>query len=292
MKILRIAADAKGWFSDACCLPVHSVYKNTVNLQCGGRILAIQTIGLQATPFSVETDAAPDSLETLIGNVRNVSLSPSGLLAGQTRIVLPEHYEIYDGYFGASEPLADLTLAAGVLRDVLRRFAPRDSFFALAEPQRLARCGRFSGAAEGAAITNEAIQLPAADASMQRLSELVGLGQGLTPAGDDFLLGILAALDLLGAASERAALCAALKLQRTNRISAAFLQAAAASVYAEYLLLLLRALACGAPQGEIERCAVRVLQTGHTSGSDTLSGLLWCMDTIERKRQKCFLTVR
>lgn len=292
MKILRIAAAVEGWFSEACCLPVHSIYKNTVNLQCGARILTIQAIGLQATPFSIETDAAPDSLETLIGTVRSVSVSPDGLLAGQTRIVLPEHYEIYNGYFGTSALMTELTLTARVIREVLRRLAPRDSFFALAEPRRLARCGRFSGAVEGAAILNEAIQLPTTDTTMQKLSELVGLGQGLTPAGDDFLLGILAALDLFGAVSERAALCTALKLQKTNRISAAFLQAAATSVYAEYLLLLMQALASGAPLEEIERCAVRVLQTGHTSGSDMLSGLLWCMDTIERKRQRCFLTVR
>lgn len=292
MKILRIAAAVEDRFSESCCLPVHSIYKNTVNLQCGAEILAIQTLGLQATPFSVEITAAPGSLETLFGPAKSVSVSPAGLLAGQTLIVLPERYEIYNGHFRAGKPMPDPVLAARVIREVLWRLAPRDSFFALAEPQRLAQCGRFSGAAEGAAILDAALQLPTTDTSMQKLSELVGLGQGLTPAGDDFLLGILAALDLVGKVSERGALCAALQLQKTNQISAAFLQAAKDSVYAECFLLLMQTLAVGATPEEIGRCAVRVLQTGHTSGSDTLSGLLWCLETIERKRQRCFLTAR
>lgn len=292
MKILRMAADAAGWFSEARCLPVHSVYKNTVNLQCGTGILAIQTAGLQATPFSVETDASEGSLEAVFAGIGSVFLFSGGLLAGETRFSLPKDCEIYDGRFVAAAPPKDGKAAAELIRKLLWRFAPKDSFFALAEQQRLPQCGRFSGAAEGANIVNAALECPKPSGAMKKVSELIGLGQGLTPAGDDFLLGILAALDLYGAATERVALCAALKPEKTNRISAAFLRAAADGVYGEYLLRLLQALADSATQTELADCAVRVLQTGHTSGSDTLSGILWCMDAIERKKQKCFLTAR
>lgn len=292
MKILRMAAGAAGWFSEARCLPVHSVYKNTVNLQCSTGILAIQTAGLQATPFSVETDASEGSLKAVFAGIGRVSLFPDGLLAGETRFSLPENCEIYDGRFVAAASPKNGEAAAEMIRKLLWRFAPQDSFFALAEPQRLPYCGRFSGAAEGAAIVNAALELPKSSAAMEKISELIGLGQGLTPAGDDFLLGILAALDLYGAAMERVALCTALKSEKTNRISAAFLRAAADGVYGEYLLRLLQALAGNATQTELADCVVRVLQTGHTSGSDMLSGILWCMDAIERKKRKCFLTVR
>ena len=292
MKILRVAKAAQPLFLREQRLPIHSVYKNTVNLQSGAQIFALQAAGIPATPFSVGTDLPGGSLEGLFRGETAVLASPRGICAGRNTILLPARYERFDGHYMPGAVPADLIFPAEVLREMLRRLAPRDSFFALAEPSRLAACGRFSGAAEGAVLAMCAENACTAADAAQILAELVGLGQGLTPAGDDFLVGVLAALDMARATTLRTALCAALRLQKTNAISAGFLRAAADSDYAEALLALLRARDGGAVRESLESCALRVLQTGHTSGSDTLGGMLWCMDRIERKKREWFPTVR
>jgi hypothetical protein len=117
---------------------------------------------------------------------------------------------------------------------------------------------------------------------VRALAALLGLGGGLTPSGDDALVGVLAALDLAREArpealSLRGSLAEALTTQaaqRTTRLSAQMLAAAAAGLYAEPVLALLAALGDGAPStGSPEQAAAALLALGHHSGADTLRGM-------------------
>jgi hypothetical protein len=114
------------------------------------------------------------------------------------------------------------------------------------------------------------------------LASLVGLGVGLTPSGDDVLVGALAALDLVSACSPgarplRQALVESLPLPleaRTTRLSAQMLRAAADGLYAEPVLDLLDALADGgASPAHVEHAAAALARLGHRSGRDTLLGI-------------------
>lgn len=114
------------------------------------------------------------------------------------------------------------------------------------------------------------------------LASLVGLGGGLTPSGDDVLVGALAALDLISecspvAALLRPALVEALPVlleTRTTRLSAQMLRAAAEGLYAEPVLALLDALARDdASPAVVERAAEELSRLGHRSGRDTLLGI-------------------
>ncbi|MEV0320240.1 DUF2877 domain-containing protein [Streptomyces sp. NPDC050658] len=117
------------------------------------------------------------------------------------------------------------------------------------------------------------------DAGMRRgVLALLGLGPGLTPAGDDFLTGVtlLAALPgsalggfvpvLRGVLAEHAG--------RTTDLSAATLHEAADGRARSELLDVLRLLATGSPSRDLHAPVHKVLAIGHTSGSDTLSGLV------------------
>jgi hypothetical protein len=89
------------------------------------------------------------------------------------------------------------------------------------------------------------------DRDTASLVALVGLGTGLTPSGDDILVGVLAGLDFLldcdpVAASSRRALVASLPIpleSHTPRLSAQMLLAAAEGRYPEPLLALCDGLA-------------------------------------------------
>jgi hypothetical protein len=108
---------------------------------------------------------------------------------------------------------------------------------------------------------------------------IAGRGPGLTPSGDDLLVGImLAATVLPGARGGRGAreVCRVLTsaaIPHTTRISGAYLDAAGRGWAGEPWHALVRALD-GPPQalrGEVRR----VLRLGETSGADTLTGFCW-----------------
>lgn len=104
---------------------------------------------------------------------------------------------------------------------------------------------------------------------------LAGLGSGLTPAGDDFLAGVMLWAWL--AHPEPGLFCETLldaAGPRTTTLSAAFLRAAAGGECSAAWHYLLTALSCGA-EDELEAAVKGVLAHGHTSGADMLAGFLW-----------------
>lgn len=119
-------------------------------------------------------------------------------------------------------------------------------------------------------------------ADPHELASLVGLGAGLTPSGDDALVGALAALDVISECGPvapllRQALVEALPVPlelSTTRVSAQMLRAAIEGLYAEPVLALLHALARDdASPASVERAAEALSRLGHRSGRDTLLGV-------------------
>ncbi len=108
--------------------------------------------------------------------------------------------------------------------------------------------------------------------------QLAGLGPGLTPAGDDFMIGLMAALTLhrprLAQNLNSAAICAMIgnaAAPHTTRLSAQWLQCAARGEFGAAWHQLASALA-KADQVKLERAITRILASGATSGADALVG--------------------
>ena len=109
---------------------------------------------------------------------------------------------------------------------------------------------------------------------------LIGLGPGLTPAGDDFLVGFLAGLTLgppitIVSAPFLSELrtCIDKAADQTTRLSGAWLRCAAHGQFGETWHNLAYALQSGQRQ-KIEQTAHHILSTGATSGVDAMTGLL------------------
>ncbi len=125
--------------------------------------------------------------------------------------------------------------------------------------------------------------------SAQRASEaLAGLGTGLTPSGDDFIMGVMHALWALRSPTEAAQVCAKLLAvagPRTSALSAGWLRAAARGEAGEHWHDLTRALQ-RKNDVEVDQAARPILATGHTSGADAMAGFLmalqafWIQDDI------------
>jgi hypothetical protein len=110
-------------------------------------------------------------------------------------------------------------------------------------------------------------------------SQLAGLGSGLTPAGDDFLAGVMLRTWLEHSAPEP--LCWHIleaAAPHTSVLSTAFLRAASRGECSAAWHQLFDALDNGyAPS--IRHAVRKVLSYGHTSGADTLAGFLW-LDSV------------
>jgi hypothetical protein len=119
------------------------------------------------------------------------------------------------------------------------------------------------------------------DRATTAIRALIGCGPGLTPAGDDLIVGLLAGLFAslgddparrrflhgLGAAVAAAA-------ATTSEISRAYLEHATLGRVAEPLARIAGAIGAGLPATEVERATDRALEVGHTSGGDGVFGLL------------------
>jgi len=106
---------------------------------------------------------------------------------------------------------------------------------------------------------------------------LVGLGAGLTPSGDDFLVGLLAVLHVIGflpcsaASPVHVQFCECVRLG-TSQLSGEFLRCAFEGHFAEPLVLLVRAL-CAPATDAWPAHAATLAAVGHSSGVDAMVGI-------------------
>lgn len=110
---------------------------------------------------------------------------------------------------------------------------------------------------------------------------LIGLGPGLTPSGDDFLVGYLAGLwSTTDHSSTRTQFLAALDRelaetsQSTTDISCTYLRSAAQGHVSEPIAILAHRLKRANNTASVRTAAQVALQVGHSSGTDGVLGLL------------------
>lgn len=119
------------------------------------------------------------------------------------------------------------------------------------------------------------------DEAARALDRLIGCGPGLTPSGDDLIVGFLAGLwSTTGDHPTRRAflraLCTAVAgaSAATGDISRAYLVLAIQGRFAEPLTTLARQIGEGAAAPDVEVATMTALRVGHTSGGDGVFGLL------------------
>ncbi len=138
---------------------------------------------------------------------------------------------------------------------------------------------RIAGARLGA--LNSATRAFDVAAAGDAMSALVGLGEGVTPAGDDYLVGYFAGLwTCAGRDVARVAFLAALRerLMRsalpTGAVSRVYLEASFDGEVSERLFDVADAIATGSLDAALRRAAARALAVGHSSGACGLLGFL------------------
>lgn len=241
-----------------------------------GRLLHLHTGPRLVSPFSLRIDGTFARVLGDIPLVRGMPVRQRGTIidiAEHLRLRLDEvtYYQSPKPPTGEIDPRA-LRIAQQMLRSY-------------------GRCGGFDRL-PGIQTIVRAIQRAIAAGNSGQLCEaargLIGLGPGLTPSGDDFLVGCLRGLWLVSR-DEAAArqmldrtgdgLLSDLS-ERTTQVGAEFLRYALGGAFAEILDHAAEALVAPTHPQCVHCAIARLLAQGETSGTDTMRGLLTCVEAL------------
>lgn len=277
--ILGYGKNAQYLFTQSKGAYVHSVYGKTINIKSEGKIFSLQPETVAKTPMAIcISKESFSAIET--APREKLQFTPEGIygfgvfwkrdtatlwdMTVQNGSCVERHYieeigaqvakvienNAYKGGFGnlalqlstnqSPESGMIVEYAAGIISQMLV-FASKGCWAEFAE-----ECGK-----------------------------LVGVGVGLTPSGDDFLVGVLAAQCVLYNGNSKEALKKALhrgigkKLDGTTEVSKEFLRYALENMFSEYILEGIEKIQ---KKEDVNDTLEKIAETGHSSGVDFLNG--------------------
>lgn len=280
--ITQVAPLALGLLKDGQTGSVHSVYRKTVNLSIDSALLALQAKTSPLSPVSLRTELSTDSLADLsISEGSSVRIQGSQLLIGSLCFSFDDA-ALFPTLLSEKLESHRLSVLKKRLDTVLSssRTGGFDLIFhAFQSPNPSFSSPILEGGYRYILQATKALEQKDPAKASSCLSRLVGLGIGLTPSGDDFLCGILAGLSLSGKGTSSFALLLRDQikscLSRTNDISRTFLRCALQNHFSPAVLSLAKS-----PLSLEIRDSFK--EIGHSSGMDTLYGIFFLLDLIEK----------
>lgn len=270
---------------------VHSVYRQALNLEASGRLVAVAPEAVGGLPNGVSVVGRPDF------HALGVEAAMA-VIVRWPRLAIPDAGIAFDlGEAWWWSPRLRARILDPVAPPVRERVdLAGDLVASRAGKVGFARCAtllRSGGSALGSTgdgdpsdgalvVAVRALEvlrdaLPADDmpALLGAADGLVGLGAGLTPSGDDVLVGVTAALRAAGhhRARRLARHAAARAPGATTDVARVALEHAARGEYPERLHDVLWALARGT-DAEVQDRVAATLSWGASSGADTMLGIV------------------
>ncbi|HYF78284.1 MAG TPA: DUF2877 domain-containing protein [Symbiobacteriaceae bacterium] len=299
------AAESIGRWLDAPVRgEVHSVFRRVCNLDWGEWLISVHAASTGRLPGGIQVDGAAD-------------FSQLGLRPGAPVTWRPDQACLYVGRVPlslgraarstlAATPVAALPAPALLeyRRELLLRWLGshgRGLLGAQVTKTPADDGGTMQGAAARAAWVRgmslcDSLLSGTESAIRPGVAALLGLGEGLTPSGDDLILGLMAVFahgrlalqPSLAACVQRLIECVDdLAPRVTTRISANFLRLGALGEFSERLGGAATALlGASTSSEEVGSTIVRLLESGHSSGTDSAAGLYLGMTVLMAQQQR------
>ncbi|WCR24676.1 DUF2877 domain-containing protein [Paenibacillus thiaminolyticus] len=283
---------------------VHSIFENGINLAMGDALIFVGTTKNGRLPFGIHM--GQDSVKRLRRHVRLEDtvvaegvdtirfLHPGGPLTLDLAQAVPFQYEIrsdryhyFRDIFHVSEFLKTcLTWGVPTGLDVewdrflANEYRPDEPQYAVVRQAEQLLGGLLSGEVQ-------AVEAP--------LRYFLGRGPGLTPSGDDFLVGVLAVHKLTGAFHPACVAVLRHMVEReaiTTDVSRAYLLHALQGRFSDKVTRVMNAMVME-DMKEIENAAPlnsnleQMLETGHSSGIDTAFGIASAIMALRRNERIC-----
>jgi len=248
---------------------VHSVFERALNiLWHDGALVALHGPAPLAAPFAAAVTRLPEAGRLTPG---------TEVFKRENRILLGPCVLDIEGGTLVDTTIHPINRGPGLLASALKALAMPAGAPGLSSPS-----GRSAQRRLADGILNRDAQ-----AFIEGACALVGLGEGLTPAGDDCLVGALAVLRhfahrwLEEQPEIRAAIGAAARVG-TTMVGRDFILHALDGAFSEAILHLVTTTS----ERDARRTVAYLAETGGTSGADTLHGICLALEALE------FLTTR
>ena len=289
--VLVVNSDFSSYMREGNNGIIHSIFKNTINILVDGHIFSIHKKTLPLTPLSLQINDYKNSFfkmdilsgnkvlfyqDKLLINKYCFSLKSAELWNGKLKcgpididsILMELIIKIFKIY-GKSSGIGDFLLDRG------KSFAKKSENFGipmLYENKWMGRKLIFP--------LNNNLDI---SEHIKTITSLLGVGPGLTPAGDDFILGFLSIIYIMRQQKNRInavfnefrdAILAG--CGKTTDISKEYLYYGCQGVFGEVFHSLYQVID-DANKENIFSTAINLIKTGSTSGSDTLTGIIFGM---------------
>jgi hypothetical protein len=298
VRAIRATPHARAWLaSTTSALALHVFDAAIYARNQGGDVIAITSETIGTGPLALVVRTTPVPWTHLVAAGSPVEVSGGGLLVGRLSVDLNQ-VEDWDPIPAWGQLVllgARLAARLRMLNGLVARISPAGSMAALLKDQAIDEPipGSASAALRAAKVVmpillQGLVELRrGSEAHLEEAAQrLAGLGGGFTPAGDDFLMGVIYAV-WSSLEAERALRIghsiAAVAAPLTTTVSGAYLQAAAAGGASAPWHDLVEALV-GEDDGAIEAAVARLARIGHTSGADALAGFVTGLEALREPR--------
>lgn len=257
------AVQSGGLVTDFRSGSLFSLHEGFVNIALRQNIVSILDDPGQIHGFGILVGSG--CIESLHAKLRHdsavpISLKAFALAVGEVVIDLT-HSRIYDGTVkrcGLRGPAAEV---ASIMGGAISRFL-------VSNPDRYVSSG-------DTFLRHERRILSLASEGAGDISGIIGVGRGLTPAGDDCIAGALLAEDLFSRGGRIDRVAIQDNLDRTNLPGRTLLEAALLGSYPSHAVRLAAAL-CDTST-DLGAVTIDTLKFGASSGYDLCRGVLWCI---------------
>lgn len=279
-----ISPKALGWIKNSRTAKVLHVFDSACNLiNSEGEIVSITSIKLGKGPFSISIPL--DNFQDYIDKFSKITSAQDHLSVGELNIDI-SHSPLWDPNPDWGKIVGRLEENIEDIFSFLKKYAPMESMVNLL-------IARENGnrqtkwiqerASAGSNELQDGIKLIEKKLINSGTSKLAGLGIGLTPSGDDYLVGIIfglwatlprpEAIHISNLISHTAA-------PLTTTLSKQYIKSAAVGEAGELWHNFIEAVSNKSPD-DIFNSIKRILNTGHTSGADCLAGFTQTINQIE-----------
>jgi hypothetical protein len=276
-----LSPTAQAWLSENRPVWVFHLSARACNLiDAQDRVLALVTEQIGDGPFNV---VVPPTIFPLnVTPESSVDLAPDSIRVGSLIVDLSDAvpWNPLPDWPRLRVALAQVESCLPLLRATLCAHAPPASLAALVvdlpAPSSAVEVALLQTARDHWSALAYALENGDREGSLESAAGLAGLGDGLTPAGDDWLLGAALAAHLKDPSDPARELfleAARGAARRTTPLSAAWLRAAASGECAAPWHELFESC-LGADEEAIEHAAHQIIGQGHTSGASALAGFV------------------
>lgn len=265
---------------------VHSVFKKVVNFEYNGTLIALQSVEIPKGPLSISIDDSLDffNFSLNIGDYLNISSKELFIGTSPIKIDSPEVWEPTLEY----SPKLFLNDNKILVKSIKSIVIINGKSGGLREAVLSAIANKVPDRKDNDSFVSKLLSEVYVDfhsnsivEAAKKISNLLGYGAGLTPAGDDFLVGVLSVLHSLKYIDKNISkfheILSAEIIEnsfRTTMISKVFLDEATQGRFSESFHNVYRALSDESLEELYKACAT-MISIGHSSGTDGLCGLLW-----------------